>query len=126
MAKCTTNIILRTDKCNSDGGHPLVVTVSVANQLKKVSTGISIFPEQWDADSKEIKYLNRKTVKELFPDLDFDLFPSLEDTKARNTELKAIVSNIEKIAQRFNLDNTPFSSADIIDNYKRSSSSVRF
>ncbi len=119
MAKCTINIILRTDKRNTDGRHPIIVTVSVANQLKKLSTGISLFPEQWDANSKEIKYLNRKTSKELLPHLDFDLLPTLEDTKTRNTNLKAIVSNIEKIAQRFNLDNIPFSSTEIIENYKR-------
>lgn len=119
MAKCTINVILRTDKRNADGRHPIVITVSVANQLKKLSTGISIFPEQWDADSKEIKYLNRKTAKELLPNFDFDLLPSTEDIKAKNLDLKTIVSNIEKIAQRYNLDNIPFSSADIIENYKR-------
>jgi len=119
MAKCTINIILRTDKRNSDGRHPLVVTVSVANQLKKLSTGLSVFPEQWDTENKEIIYLNRKTAKELLPNIDFDLLPSLEDTKNKNTDLKTIVSNIEKITQRFNLDNISFSSTDIIDNYKR-------
>jgi integrase len=119
MAKCTINIILRTDKRNSDGRHPLVVTVSVANQLKKLSTGIAVFPEQWDTENKEIIYLNRKTAKKLLPNIDFDLLPSLEDTKNKNTDLKTIVANIEKIAQRFNLDNTSFSSTDIIDNYKR-------
>ena len=43
----------------------------------------------------------------------------MEDTKNKNTDLKTIVSNIEKITQRFNLDNISFSSTDIIDNYKR-------
>lgn len=53
------------------------------------------------------------------PISDFDFLPSLEETKNKNTNLKTIISSIEKIAQRFNLDNTSFSSTDIIDNYKR-------
>lgn len=120
MAKCSTNIILRTNKQNGLGQKPITVTISVANQLKKLSTGVSVFPEQWDSNSKEVLFINKKNAKSLLLDIDHDLLPTLEEkTKTINNDLKAIIGNIEKIVQRFNLDNVDFSSSMVVDEYKR-------
>lgn len=119
MAKCSTNIILRTDKQNGLGQKPITVTISVANQLKKLSTGVSVFPEQWDSNSKEVLFINKKSAKALLTDIDHDLLPTLEETKTINNNLKTIIGNIEKIVQRFNLDNVDFSSSMVVDEYKR-------
>ncbi|MVZ63795.1 hypothetical protein GQF63_17360 [Sphingobacterium humi] len=96
-----------------------MVTISVASQLKKLPTAVSVFPEQWDSISKEVFFINRKNAKLLLPNIDSELFHTLEETKIINNDLKTIINNIEKIVQRFNLDNTDFSSTTVINEYKR-------
>lgn len=119
MAKCSINLILRTDKQNAIGQKPIILTVSVSNQIKKLSTGVSVFPEQWDSDLKEIRYLNRKSAKALLPHIDFEGLPSLEETKILNQELNTSIIRLEKIVQRYNLDNVEFSSTMVIEEYKK-------
>ncbi|MEH6304664.1 site-specific integrase [Olivibacter sp. CPCC 100613] len=115
MALITTNFILRTDKKNLKGECPIVLTVSVSGALRKVSTGISILPEQWNYEHKKAFYLNRQAAKSLLPSMNYDLLPSADEIKRMNGSLAAIMEKAQKIASRFDLDGIPFTVQMIIE-----------
>ncbi|HTN00199.1 MAG TPA: site-specific integrase [Pedobacter sp.] len=120
MADYTTNFILRTDKKNLKGQSPILLTISVSNQLKKLSTGISVLPELWDNDKKRVIYLDLKTAKKILPNYDYDLLPLKNDVKRLNESLQGIKREIEKIADRFELEGIEYSSEMLVDTYKGS------
>src|SRR5690606_29714414 len=109
-----TNLLLRTDKKNTRGEQPILLTISVSNQLKKLSTGISVLPELWDPVKKEIIYLNRKQAKILLPNFDYDLLPLEKDIKRLNESIQDLRKKIEEIADRFELDEIKYSSEMVI------------
>lgn len=115
MALITTNFILRTDKKNKNGEHPILLTISVAGVRKKKSTGINILPEYWDDSNKQIVYHNRKTAKILFPSRDFDLLFTEEDVKDLNSQLNDLVKQADDAVKRFTLDNRKFGVSDVIN-----------
>lgn len=140
MANYTTNLMLRTDKRNTKGEQPVILTISVSNQLKKLSTGISVHPVLWDVEEKKIIHLNLRDAKKAFKEylksdlmrhLPEDISKSLTDTflnnlplandvKRLNDALQETKKAIEDISHRFELDGIKYSSEMVIDAYKES------
>ncbi|MEI5985915.1 MULTISPECIES: site-specific integrase [Sphingobacterium] len=113
MALLTTNFILRTDKMNKLGESPILFTISVAGNRKKISTGINILPEYWNDQLKQIIYLNRKTAKILFPDRVFENLLNEDEVAEFNNQLNDLVKQANETAQRFYLDRKSFTVSDI-------------
>lgn len=122
MADYTTNFLLRTDKKNLKGQHPILLTISVSNQLKKLSTGISVLPELWDNDKKKIIYLDAKTAKKVLPNYDYELLPLKNDVKRLNDAINDVKKELEKIIERYELEGIKYSSEMVIEAYKLSAS----
>lgn len=124
MANYTTNLILRTDKRNVKGERPIMLTLYVSNQLKRLSTGISVYPELWDSESKKIIYLNpnsretKKIFSKNYPLFDINNLPLANDVKRLNDALQEVKKAVEDIAHRFELDGIEYSSEMLIDAYK--------
>lgn len=141
MANYTTNLILRTDKRNTKGEQPVILTISVSNQLRKLSTGVSVHPTLWDPEEKKVFYLNLRDAKKAFKEylksnpmikLPEDAIKSLNDTflnnlplvndvKRLNDAIQEVKKAVEDIAQRFEFDGIAYSSEMIVKAYKDSS-----
>lgn len=118
MAKYKINLLLRTDKVNERGERPIIVTLSIANQLRKLNTGVSVFPELWDRNSKQVKYLNRKQAKEVLPNVDFDHLPLAMDVKKINSDLQKMKTGIEDLIHLQELQRLSYSSESILTDFK--------
>ncbi len=118
MANHKVNFILRTDKENIRGERPIILTLSISNQMRKLNTGISVLPELWDRASKQIIYLNRKLAKNLLPDLDFNILPLADDVKQMNSALLKTKSRIEELIHLYEIQKKGYSSDSILEEYK--------
>lgn len=119
MATYKANFILRTDKENAQGERPIILTLSVANQMRKLNTGISVLPELWDRNSKQIVYLNRKQAKSLLPNLDFDILPLADDVKKMNAGLQRMRTGIEDLIHLYEIQKKSYSSDSILEDFKK-------
>ena len=114
----STNVLLRTDKRNVRGEHPIIITVCVKNQLKKISTGISILKFLWDSQKKQALYLSRKDAKQIKPETDYNSLPSLEEVNEINRSIQKIIHELENAAKLFELEKQPYSAEMIVTRYK--------
>lgn len=112
------NFLLRTDKVNEHGERPIILTLSIANQMRKLNTRKSVLPELWDRSTKQVKYLNRRQAKELLPNVDFDQLPLLDNVKKMNSALSEIETKIDELIQLRELQKVPYSSESILAEYK--------
>lgn len=118
MSTYKINILLRTDKVNSKGERPIMITLSVSNQLKKINTSFSVFPEQWDKTKKQVVYLNKVSAAKLLPHVDFDTLPLKYEVNSINGDILKIKNDIDDIIKLKIIQGIAFSSEDIVDEYK--------
>ncbi|OYD44268.1 hypothetical protein CHU00_17660 [Sphingobacterium cellulitidis] len=118
MSAYKINVLLRTDKVNSRGERPIIITLSVANQLKKINTSFSVFPEQWDKAKKQVVYLNKANASKLLPLVDSDTLPLKQEVNCINGDLLKIKNDINDIIKLKIIQGIEFSSEDIVDEYK--------
>ena len=97
MSKYKINFLLRTDQVNINGECPIILTLSISNQLRKLNTGISLLPELWDTKNKVAIYLNKKQAKELLPAVDFEKLPYADEIKKVNSDLLKMKIEIENL-----------------------------
>lgn len=124
MGKYKINFLLRTDKVNLNGESPVILTLSISNQLRKLNTGISLLPKLWDAKNKCAIYLNKKQAKELLPAFDFEKLPYADEIKKLNSDLLKLKLEIEDLINLYEVQKRPYSSSEILDDYRASNSSL--
>lgn len=124
MASYKSNFILRTDKVNLRGEHPIVFTLSVANRLKKLNTGVSVLPAMWDKELKSIIYLNRAQAKVKVPGISFDTLPLGSEVKELNQKLLDIKSEIERIIALREIKKEHYTAESILEDYRKSTSKL--
>lgn len=113
----TLRFVPRLNVIQKDGRVQLRFTYKLGSKRIFVNSGISIFPAQWDADNQRLIYLNRKEVKRLAPNLDFDLLPGQNDVDKLNGTLASIRSEAENIETYFLVNNIPFSAEMVVNEY---------
>jgi hypothetical protein len=78
--------------------------------------------ENWNPEKKKAtaKYLGKKEVKELMPDVDFNSLPTEKDIIAINRTIDRMQKRIDKIETRFVDDGIQFTAAMVMDKIKES------
>src|SRR5690606_23270873 len=113
----TLRFVPRLNVIQKDGRVQLRFTYKLGSKRIFVNSGISVFPAQWDADNQRLIYLNRKEVKRLVPNLDFDLMPGQNDVDKLNGTLASIRSEVVNIETYFLVNNIPFSAEMVVNEY---------
>ena len=124
MPKYSIIFLLRSDLKNSKGESPIALILSVANQKKKLGTGITLRPEFWDKENKCAIYISTKKAKEQFPHLDPDLLLYADEIKEINSQLQRIQLAIENIIKLFEFNNIPYSSESVLNEYRSKKKSL--
>ncbi|WP_262245958.1 site-specific integrase [Parapedobacter soli] len=113
-----TTFELRRDTANKKGEHPVTLIVWVAGNRRKLSTGITLLPEQWDSENQQAVYINRKEAKRLLPNMNPDTLPYNDDINRINKELRSIADEVSDIATKFEIDRIAYTVEDVISEFK--------
>lgn len=113
--KSTVRFWLRTDKTTQDGTAPIFIIYSVKGQRAYYNSSKKIHPVQWDSDTKQVIYRDKKTAAQLYPEAKELQLLSARDVNNLNAELIKLTKTISEIEQRFRLDGIPFSSQMVIE-----------
>lgn len=116
MKKGTKRIWLRKDKARSNGQMPLCIVYSKENKRQFYNTGMNIYPEQWDDENAKVMALSPKYAKPYGLKV-IDL-PTKEEATKINQKLTALLSEIDKIETRFDMDNVAFNSEMVMTSLK--------
>jgi len=117
MALFTSNFILRKDKQNSLGEHPIILTIYVSNQMRKLSTGINLRAEFWDTENKAAVFLNKKIIKES-PQIPPKTVLTSDEVNEINDTLNTLRKTLSEKAKQFELEKVPFDVDMLVDRYK--------
>ena len=113
----TIRYILRTDKPLKSGQFPLDLLYQVKGQRKYYRTNIKLFEKSWDQE-KHVVYLDKKTVRNLLPGINYDLLPTAKDVQKLNKDIELLNSSIETIERNFHLSKIDYSSQMVVDKLK--------
>ena len=75
-------------------------------------------PECWDIKQQQAIYINKKTCKTLYPEIDYDLLLTETECKEFNEKLNSIIQAIKEVTDRFIMDKTVFSAEMVMDRFK--------
>src|SRR5690606_8130233 len=112
-----TTFELRRDTANKKGEHPVTLIVRVAGNRRKLSTGITLLPEQWDSENQQAIYINRKEAKRLLPDVNPDTLPYSSDIDRINKDLRSIADEASDIVTKFEIDRIAYNVEDVINEF---------
>jgi len=115
--EATLRFELRLDTVNKKGEHPLILIIRIAGQRKKISTGITLFPELWEADSQQILNLTNKAKNQLVKKYGENL-PSKSQLIQVQDQVSALVSEVRSTEARFIFERIPYSADMISENIK--------
>jgi integrase len=119
MASYTLRFEIRKDtKPNRKGEMPISGIVSISQQRKRISTGITLPIPNWDIVNQKAIYLNKKDCSKLFPELNHSALPMENDIKEINKNLESIRGEIADIAKGFELKKLVYSAEMIAESYK--------
>ncbi len=120
----TVRFELREEKTQKSGKAPIGVIYSVKGQRKRLSTGQVIYPFNWDAKAQQGVYLQKKEIKSISPGLAVNAMLTDIEIKEINSNLDAVVLQIEKIEREYLKDGIAFSSQMVADQLKDKSPSA--
>jgi len=119
MASYTLRFEIRKDaKPNKNGEQPISAIISVSQQRKRISTGLTLPIVNWDMTEQKAHYLNKKDCTKLFPELKHSTLPMENDIKEVNNRLDSIQGKIRDIAKVFELNKIVYSAEMIAESYK--------
>ena len=104
---------LRTEKTDQQGKAPIRLIYQISGQRKYFNTGLKTYPQTWEADKQQVKYLDRKGAKREAPQIEFNLLPSDKEAKDLNNQLNDLQKQIQAIESRFVMDKVVYS-ADMV------------
>lgn len=115
--EATLRFELRLDTVNKKGEHPLILIIRISGQRKKVSTGITLFPELWEGDTQQVVSLTNKAKSQLVRKYGENL-PSKSQLIKFQDHISALISEIRSMEARFMFERTPYSADMIVENIK--------
>jgi len=113
--KGTIRFELRQEKKQKSGKVPIGLIYSIKGQRKRYSTGEVIFTFNWDAETQRGKYVSKKEVKIIEPNLPAASQLTEIEINEINNNLDAITVTIDNHEKDFIRKAVPFSSQMIID-----------
>lgn len=120
-SKTTCRFWLRDDRMNQDGTAPVHLVYQIQGQRKHYSIpDIKLFPINWNKDTQQGVYLDKKTAKKIDPTIDFTALLTESEVQDINSQLDQVKADIRNIETRFKLDKTTFSPQMVIDALKGS------
>lgn len=106
--EATLRFELRMDTVNKKGEHPLILTIRIAGQRKKVSTGVKLFPELWNNESQHIINLTGRLRDQLAKKYN-DNLPNKSQLVSYQNSLIILKNQVNAIESRFSLDDIKYS-----------------
>jgi integrase len=106
--EATLRFELRMDTVNKKGEHPLILTIRIAGQRKKVSTGVKLFPELWNNESQHIINLTGRLRDQLAKKYN-DNLPNKSQLVSYQNSLITLKNQVNAIESRFSLDDISYS-----------------
>lgn len=127
MSKDTTGTIrlnLRLDKISKkEGKAPVELIYSLHGKRQRVSTGIKVYPVNWDAENTCARYLNKAEAKKLCSEIPYNNLPSESEVQHLNAGLTLKKNDIARaenmIGEDVQFNSTMIASAIRISNSKK-------
>jgi site-specific recombinase XerD len=114
----TIRFVLRTDKPNQDSLSPIQLIYQVSGQRKYFATGKKLRSENWNPETQQAIYLDKKTAKKLLQKVDYNLLPSSKEIEEINANLLSMKKEISDIENLFKLNKQVYSAEMVIDSLK--------
>ncbi len=114
----------RSDIPNKDGRCPVRLIYQMESTRKYFPLKENLYSPNWDIKKQAAVYVDKKTAKNLLPNVEFNLLPSVKEVGAINTRLQVIKKEVTDIEYRFTLNRIIYSPQMVIDELKKSRSSL--
>lgn len=108
---------LRKDRVNKKGEAPIEIFYSIAGARQYVKSGLYVKPHNWDSDNYRGIYLDKKTAKKLYHEIDWKEFLTNVEIEDLNHELNKIEAAFIEIEKSFK--NDTITSVMVIEKYKQ-------
>src|SRR5690606_9695885 len=95
------------------GRAPIELIYSLHGQRKYLSTGINVYPFLWNGEDEQVEYMNKAEAKRLFPDYDYNLFPTHAEIAEMNNALSSLVQRIMNAEVLLRANGLPYTSSDV-------------
>lgn len=111
-------------RTNKTGITPIRLVYSVSRVRQYIPTGIKVWAGNWNQNKQQITYLTKAQAKAIqhklnYPMIDFDLLPLKKDVELMNANLAGIKQKIRAIESNFELNNSSWKTADVIEVLKQ-------
>lgn len=115
---------LNTAKKDKDGKVPIRLINQIGGQRKSYSTGKKLLRECWDVTKQKAVSVDKKTAKESFPKIKYELFLTAKEAKEINSDLDKVKREIEDIEKMFEINRIVYSAEMVIEKLKSDKSPV--
>jgi integrase len=120
----TTRFELNTGKKDKDGNAPIRLIYQISGQRKSYSTGKKLLRECWDAKNQKAVTVEKKTAKDLFPKIKYELFLTAKEAKQINSDLDDHRRKIDNVEKWFETNKIPYSAEMVIERLKSDESPI--
>ncbi len=114
--KITYRFELRKDWKNKNGEHPIVLNIHQDSERRKLSTGIKLWPELWDAENQQIIIPSDRRMDQLRKKYDHDSVLK-KDLHDYQSVLAVMLKKLNDIVMRHKLDRIPITLDILIPEY---------
>ena len=114
----TISFELRSEKKDKDGKTPVRLIYQIKGQRTRCNTGQSILPECWDKKNQQSFYIDKKTAKQKYPLISYELFFTETQAKEFNEKLTDVIKETKKITDRMVMDKIVFDAEMVIEKLK--------
>lgn len=120
----TIRFSLRSDKLTRDGKAPIELVYQVHGQRKYFRTKEKVYPANWDPETQEAIYLDKRKARKLLQDIPVNLHLTETEIRDINRSLENVSRQVEAIEKRYELDKIPYSASMVIDDLKAAQAPV--
>ena len=119
----TIRFELHTDdkKLDKDGKAPVRLIYQIKGQRKYYNTRLKMLPGNWDKKEQQAVYLDKRTAKEQFPKIKYELFLTATEAQDINDDLSSLKTKIDGkygIERDFEKHKVVYSAEMVIDKLK--------
>jgi len=115
----TIRFILRDDKQNKDGHAALQMVYQLSGQRRYCQLKQKILPANWDSETQQAVYLDKKQAKTFFPEIPYSAMLASREADELNATLASYRKIISNLENRFALNKQAFSVSLIIEAFKK-------
>lgn len=113
----TIRFELRPEKKDKDGRSPVRIIYQISGERRFASTSIRLLADYWDVKGQRAMAREKRDIKKLHPTLPTPLYLTSTEIQEINDELASVRIEFLNIERRFEMDQTVYSAAMVIDTY---------